>query len=148
MPPGQRALYLPWIVPLTDLAALSALLLDVTRVYMEMRPELRRVYARAADLIGTDPSCALTIGYLPLEGDPETVCMDFGPASVEPDITLSMPGDIANRFWRGKYNLAVGLARSEVKAKGPVNKILKLVPLTKPLFPVYNDLIAQKDGQP
>ncbi len=83
MPRGQRALYLRWVVPLTDMAALSALLLDATRVYMEMRPELRRVYARAADLIGTDPSCAMTIGYLPLEGVPETVCMDFGPASVE-----------------------------------------------------------------
>ena len=50
---------------------------------MEMRPELRRVYARATDLIGADPSCAMTIGYLPLEDEPETVCMDFGPASVE-----------------------------------------------------------------
>jgi DNA-binding response OmpR family regulator len=50
---------------------------------MEMRPELRRVYARAADLIGADPSCAMTMGYLPLEGEPETVCMDFGPASVD-----------------------------------------------------------------
>ena len=83
IPRGQRALYLRWIVPLTDMAALSALLLDATRVYMEMRPELRRVYARAADLIGTDPSCAMTIGYLPLDGEPGTVCMDFGPASVD-----------------------------------------------------------------
>jgi hypothetical protein len=58
-----------------------------------------------------------------------------------------MRADTADKFWRGKYNLAVGLAKGEVKAKGPVNKILKLVPLTKPLFPVYRELIAQKDGQ-
>ena len=83
IPRGQRALYLRWAVPITDLAALSAVLLDATRVYMEMRPELRRVYARGADLLGTDPSCAMIIGYLPLGDDPETVCMDFGPASVE-----------------------------------------------------------------
>ena len=83
IPRGQRALYLRWVVPITDMAALSALLLDATRVYMEMRPELRRVYARAADLFGTDPSCAITIGYLPVEGEPRTVCMDFGPASVD-----------------------------------------------------------------
>jgi DNA-binding winged helix-turn-helix (wHTH) protein len=83
IPRGQRALYLRWIVPNTDMAALSALLLDATRVYMEMRPELRRVYARGADLLGTDPSCAIVIGYLPLEGVAGTVCMDFGPASVE-----------------------------------------------------------------
>jgi DNA-binding response OmpR family regulator len=83
VPRGQRALYLRWITSGWNQAALAALLLDVTRVYMEMRPELRRVYARAADLIGADPSCALTIGYLPLEDEPETVCMDFGPASVD-----------------------------------------------------------------
>jgi hypothetical protein len=83
IPRGQRALYLRWVVPYTVPAALSALLLDATRVYMEMRPELRRVYARGADLLGADPSCAMTIGYLPLEGDPDSVCMDFGPASVE-----------------------------------------------------------------
>jgi DNA-binding response OmpR family regulator len=83
IPRGQRSLYLRWVVPLTDLAALSALLLEATRIYMEMRPELRRVYARGADLLGTDPSCAIVIGYLPLDGEPDSVCMDFGPASVE-----------------------------------------------------------------
>ena len=93
-------------------------------------------------VVYTDPDCEMTVCF----ADPMVTV--FGPASVEPDITLSMPADIADRFWRGKYNLAVGLARSEVKAKGPVNKILKLVPLTKPLFPVYNDLVAQKDGEP
>lgn len=83
IPRGQRALYLRWSTGGTDMAALSAVLLDATRVYMEMRPELRRVYARGADLLGTDPSCAMIIGYLPLENDPDSVCMDFGPASVE-----------------------------------------------------------------
>ena len=43
--------------------------------------------------------------------------------------------------------LTVALARGQIKARGPVAKILKLVPLTKPLFPVYRDLIAQKDGE-
>jgi hypothetical protein len=83
IPRGQRALYLRWVVPNTNAAALSALLLDATRVYMEMRPELRRVYARGADFLETDPSCAMTIGYLPLDDEPDSVCMDFGPASVE-----------------------------------------------------------------
>jgi AAA ATPase-like protein len=83
VPRGQRTLYLRWIAVGTNMPAMSALLLDVTRVYMEMRPELRRVYAPAEHLIGADPSCAITIGYLPLEGDPDSVCMDFGPASVD-----------------------------------------------------------------
>ena len=85
-----------------------------------------------------DPHCEMTVRFV----DPMEVV--FGPASIEPDITLSMAADIADRFWRGKYNLAVGLARSEVKAKGPVNKILKLIPVAKPLFPMYRELVAEK----
>jgi hypothetical protein len=34
-------------------------------------------------------------------------------------------------------NVTVALARGQIKAKGPVAKILKLVPLTKPVFPRY-----------
>jgi len=70
-----------------------------------------------------------------------------GPTDVQPDITLLMRGDTADQFWRGDYNLAVGLAKGQVKAKGPVNKILKLVPLTKPLFPMYLEKIADKDAK-
>ena len=44
------------------------------------------------------------------------------------------------------YNLAVGMAKGRVKAKGPVNNILKLVPLCKPLSPVYREMIAEKDA--
>jgi putative sterol carrier protein len=61
------------------------------------------------------------------------------------DVRLSMPADIAHKYWRGEYNLAVGLAKGQVKAKGPVNKILKLVPITKPLFPIYRELTAEKE---
>ena len=70
-----------------------------------------------------------------------------GPISEPADVTLAMPADIADKFWRGEYNLAVGLAKGQVKAKGPVAKILKLVPLTKPLFPMYRELVAEKDAK-
>jgi putative sterol carrier protein len=68
-----------------------------------------------------------------------------GPIDEPADVTLAMSADIADKFWRGDYNLAVGMAKGQVKAKGPVNKILKLVPLTKPLFPMYRELVAEKD---
>jgi DNA-binding winged helix-turn-helix (wHTH) protein len=82
VPKGQRTLFLRWMVG-RDYPAVGALVLDVTRTYMEMRPELRRVYGREEDLIGADGSCAMAMGYLPLAGVAETVCMDFGPASVD-----------------------------------------------------------------
>ena len=57
---------------------------------------------------------------------------------------MSMEADTAHRFWLGKVNVTVALARGQIKAKGPVAKILKLVPLTKPVFPRYK---AQLEAQ-
>jgi putative sterol carrier protein len=81
-----------------------------------------------------------------MRGDNIDVSLDEEKDDAE--VKLYMPADIADKYWRGEYNLAVGLAKGHVKAKGPVNKILKLVPLTKPLFPMYRELIAEKDGAP
>lgn len=100
---------------------------------------------KAADLVMkvvyADPDCSLTVVFK----DPMEVLLN--DEQRKPDISLHMRADTADQYWRGKYNLAAGLAKGQVKAKGPVNKILKLVPLTKPLFPVYTDLIAEKDAQ-
>lgn len=91
-------------------------------------------------VIYTDPDFEMTMVF---HDDYQVIS---GPNDTKPDITLLMRGDTADQFWRGDYNLAVGLAKGQVKAKGPVNKILKLVPLTKPLFPMYRDKIAKKDA--
>lgn len=87
----------------------------------------------------TDPDTEMWI----LMRDP-AMDVSTGPSEEKADITLMMRADTGDKFWRGEYNLAVGLAKGEVKAKGPVNKILKLVPLTKPLFPMYRELVAEK----
>jgi putative sterol carrier protein len=89
----------------------------------------------------SDPDSRLTIRF----HEPQIEVEDGGD-DPNADVKLFMPADIADKYWRGEYNLAVGLAKGQVKAKGPVNKILKLVPVTKPLFPMYKDLVAEKDG--
>jgi putative sterol carrier protein len=63
--------------------------------------------------------------------------VEFGETEMEPEVVMSMEADTAHRFWLGKVNVTVALARGQIKAKGPVAKILKLVPLTKPVFPRY-----------
>ena len=70
--------------------------------------------------------------------------VDFGESQMEPEVTMSMAADTAHRFWLGQVNITVALARGQIKAKGPVAKILKLVPLAKPVFPRYQaELEAQ-----
>jgi putative sterol carrier protein len=89
----------------------------------------------------TEPQANILIK---MHGD--NISVHDGEDNTDADVKLTMPADIADRYWRGEYNLAVGLAKGQVKAKGPVNKILKLVPLTKPVFPMYREMVAEKDG--
>jgi hypothetical protein len=62
------------------------------------------------------------------------------------DVRMPMPADAGDRFWRGEYNAAAGLAKGEVKTRGPVSNALKL-PLAKPLFPLYEELVAARDAR-
>ena len=88
----------------------------------------------------TDPESAITVRLQ--EDQPGDV--DFGDSEMEPEVTMTMEADTAHRFWLGKVNVTVALARGQIKASGPVAKILKLVPLTKPIFPRYK---AQLEAQ-
>jgi putative sterol carrier protein len=73
--------------------------------------------------------------------------VDFGPTELDPEIVMSMDADTAHKFWLGKVNVTMAMAKGQMKAKGPVAKILKLVPLVKPVFPRYRQMLedAQRD---
>jgi putative sterol carrier protein len=86
------------------------------------------------------PDSAITVRLQ--EGQPGDV--DFGESDLEPEVTMRMAADTAHRFWLGEVNVTVSLARGEIKAEGPVAKILALVPLAKPVFPRYK---AQLEAQ-
>jgi putative sterol carrier protein len=59
---------------------------------------------------------------------------------------MRMKADTAHRFWLGEVNVTMAIARGEIKAQGPVSKILKLVPLAKPVFPRYKAML-EADGR-
>jgi hypothetical protein len=67
-----------------------------------------------------------------------------GPCTLKPDITMSMKADIAHAFWHGKVNLLSALSKKDIVAKGPIPKILKLLPAVEPLYKVYPALLREK----
>ena len=75
--------------------------------------------------------------------DGEDGQVDMGETTMEPEVIMSMEADTAHKFWLGKVNVTVALARGQMKAKGPVAKILKLVPLVKPVFPKYKAMLDE-----
>ena len=74
----------------------------------------------------------------------EDVRVDLGDSDLEPEIVLTADADVAHLFWMGRVNVTVALARGQMKATGPVAKILKLVPLIKPVFPRYRELLERE----
>jgi putative sterol carrier protein len=75
--------------------------------------------------------------------DGEEGQVDLGPSDLDPEIVMVMEADTAHKFWLGKVNVTMALARGQMKAKGPVAKILKLVPLVKPVFPRYQKMLEE-----
>jgi putative sterol carrier protein len=73
--------------------------------------------------------------------------VDLGPTDLEPEIVMSMEADTAHKFWLGKVNVTMAMARGQIKPKGPVAKILKLVPLVKPVFPRYRQMLEEANRE-
>jgi SCP-2 sterol transfer family len=90
----------------------------------------------------TEPEATITVRLQ--EGQPGDV--DFGETEMEPEVTMRMKADTAHRFWLGEVNVTMAIARGEIKPQGPVSKILKLMPLTKPVFPRYRAQL-EEDGR-
>ena len=104
----------------------------------ELAPKFRKANT-IVQYVYSDPDSVITVRLQ--EGEEGDV--DFGETEMEPEVTMRMKADTAHRFWLGKVNVTVALARGQMKAKGPVAKILKLVPLTKPIFPRYRQMLEE-----
>ena len=62
--------------------------------------------------------------------------------SWEPKVKMTMSSETANRYFQGKENVAIAIARRRIKAGGDVKAALAIIPITKPLFERYREMIA------
>ena len=99
----------------------------------QLAPALKRADT-TLQLRMRQPDCTVTM-RMPQDNEPAQV--DCGDTTLQPEVVMQMDADVAHRFWLGQVNVAVALARGDVRARGPVAKILKIVPLVKPGFPRY-----------
>jgi hypothetical protein len=59
----------------------------------------------------------------------------------EPKVRMTMSSETANRYFQGKENVAIAIARRRIKAGGDVKAALAILPITKPLFGRYREMI-------
>lgn len=85
-----------------------------------------------------DPDATITVDVR-REHEARVVC---GECDLAPEVVMTMDADVAHRFWLGEVNVTIALARAQMRASGPVTKILALVPAVKHAFPRYRASVA------
>ncbi|MCW3046297.1 MAG: hypothetical protein JWO74_581 [Solirubrobacterales bacterium] len=60
----------------------------------------------------------------------------------EPRVRMEMSSETANKYFQGKENVAIAIARRRIKAGGDVKAALSLIPVTKPIYERYRDLVT------
>jgi hypothetical protein len=59
----------------------------------------------------------------------------------EPKVRMAMSSETANRYFQGKENVTLALARRRIKAGGDVKAAISLIPVTKPVYAQYTALV-------
>jgi putative sterol carrier protein len=114
----------------------------IGRLFQELAvdPELAPKFKKANTTVQyqlSNPKAQITIDLRP----DRDIRVDLGPTDLEPEVIMAATAATAHGFWLGKVNITTALARGQIKAKGPVAKILRLVPLVKDTFPRYEQML-------
>jgi hypothetical protein len=75
-------------------------------------------------------------------GEPNLAWEWTDQVSWEPQVRMTMSSETANRYFQGKENVAIAIARRRIKTGGDVKAALAIIPITKPLFARYREMIA------
>ena len=59
----------------------------------------------------------------------------------EPKVKMAMSSETANKYFQGKENVAIAIARRRIKTGGDVKAALALIPITKPVYARYTEIV-------
>lgn len=104
----------------------------------ELGPKLRKV-GSVLKLNQTDPESMIVIDFG--EGVVQLGENDDNKVTSPIDAELDMEADVAHRFWLGKVNVALAMAKGHIRNKGKVSAVMKILPHTKPLFATYEKIL-------
>jgi hypothetical protein len=62
----------------------------------------------------------------------------------EPRVKMAMSSETANKYFQGKENIAMAIARRRIKSGGDVKAALALMPITKPVFARYRAMLEEE----
>jgi hypothetical protein len=59
-------------------------------------------------------------------------------------VRMTMDSTVANKYFQGKENVAMAIARRRIKTGGDVKAALSLIPITKPIYERYRAVVADE----
>ena len=62
----------------------------------------------------------------------------------EPRVKMTMSTETCNRYFQGKENVAMAIARRRIKTGGDVKAALSLIPITKPIYERYREMVTSE----
>jgi hypothetical protein len=74
--------------------------------------------------------------------EPNLVWLWSDDVEWQPRVRMTMSSETANKYFQGKENVAIAIARRRIKTGGDVKAALAIIPITKPLFARYREMIA------
>jgi hypothetical protein len=59
----------------------------------------------------------------------------------KPKVKMTMSSQTANKYFQGKENIPIAIARRRIKTGGDVKAALSIIPITKPIYERYRALV-------
>ena len=89
-----------------------------------------------------EPEVHMTINFRDPGPNGEIGTLSFD-SDASPEIIVWSKSETTNKFWQGKLNTTVALARGQVKLEGSVAKALGLLSKIKPLYAIYPEVLNE-----
>ena len=62
----------------------------------------------------------------------------------EPKVRMQMASETANKYFQGKENIPLAIARRRIKTGGDIAAALRLIPITRPVYARYRGMLAKE----
>jgi putative sterol carrier protein len=87
----------------------------------------------------TEPEGQLTVDA----SDGHTLKVYVGKCDLEAHIEMTMKAEVANEFWSGALNVPAAFVAGKIRTRGPVQKVLALIPVIGPARSLYPAVVQR-----
>jgi hypothetical protein len=91
----------------------------------------------------SDPEAAVSVDARNDPPDGVVFTVREGSSDQPVDVLMTMPADVAHRFWLGRVNVIAAINSGQMKVIGPITQIMKLLPILKPAFDLYRTHLTE-----